>query len=240
MSDPQTNIEIEDVLTSIRRLVSENDWAHKPTAPQQQNKAPATSPEPEQTPAADKFVLTPALRVVDEVSDESTESADEPVAEDSDATDLERMIAELEAAVHTTPPSYEPEGDELEDLVDQPQSFASDRMADIADAEYIESTVTAELAAPIAQIVADSLTEVEPEIEDGPLDSDDPDLTDLDENIDDYLAATPQFDEAMLRELVTDIVRSELQGALGERITRNVRKLVRREIYRALSSKSFE
>lgn len=44
------------------------------------------------------------------------------------------------------------------------------------------------------------------------------------------------IDEAMLRELVSDIVRQELQGALGERITRNVRKLVRREIHRALAA----
>lgn len=43
------------------------------------------------------------------------------------------------------------------------------------------------------------------------------------------------FDEDMLREMVADIVRQELQGVLGERITRNVRKLVRREIQRALS-----
>ncbi len=48
------------------------------------------------------------------------------------------------------------------------------------------------------------------------------------------------LDEAMLRELVTDIVREELQGALGERITRNVRKLVRREINRALSVQDLE
>jgi hypothetical protein len=44
------------------------------------------------------------------------------------------------------------------------------------------------------------------------------------------------MDEEGLRELVTSIVREELQGALGERITRNVRKLVRREIQRALST----
>ena len=44
------------------------------------------------------------------------------------------------------------------------------------------------------------------------------------------------FDEEMLRDLVAEIVRQELQGALGERITRNVRKLVRREIHRALSA----
>lgn len=41
--------------------------------------------------------------------------------------------------------------------------------------------------------------------------------------------------EAVLREIVLDIVRQELQGALGERITRNVRKLVRREINRVLN-----
>ncbi|MGR3714136.1 MAG: hypothetical protein ACU0A6_13570 [Shimia sp.] len=44
------------------------------------------------------------------------------------------------------------------------------------------------------------------------------------------------IDEEVLREMVADIVRQELQGALGERITRNVRKLVRREIHRALAA----
>ena len=48
------------------------------------------------------------------------------------------------------------------------------------------------------------------------------------------------LDEEMLRELVSEIVRSELQGALGERITRNVRKLVRREIHRALAAQELE
>lgn len=48
------------------------------------------------------------------------------------------------------------------------------------------------------------------------------------------------LDEEALRELVADIVRQELQGALGERITRNVRKLVRREIHRALSAQDFD
>ena len=48
------------------------------------------------------------------------------------------------------------------------------------------------------------------------------------------------LDEETLRELVTDIVREELQGALGERITRNVRKLVRREIHRALAAQDLD
>ena len=53
-------------------------------------------------------------------------------------------------------------------------------------------------------------------------------------------AGEPVFDEEMLRDLVRDIIREELQGALGERITRNVRKLVRAEIARALAVRDFE
>ncbi|MCD9149475.1 hypothetical protein [Pseudophaeobacter flagellatus] len=56
------------------------------------------------------------------------------------------------------------------------------------------------------------------------------DLLEQDAGDDRYL------DEDSLREMVAEIVRSELQGALGERITRNVRKLVRREIQRALAA----
>ena len=57
----------------------------------------------------------------------------------------------------------------------------------------------------------------------------------------DFLAGNDEFlDEDALRDLVADIVRQELQGALGERITRNVRKLVRREIHRALTSQDFQ
>jgi len=48
------------------------------------------------------------------------------------------------------------------------------------------------------------------------------------------------IDEEALRAIVAEIVRQELQGSLGERITRNVRKLVRREIQRALASRDFE
>ncbi|KII14957.1 hypothetical protein [Phaeobacter sp. S60] len=55
----------------------------------------------------------------------------------------------------------------------------------------------------------------------------------------DTLGSDESFlDEHALRELVSEIVREELQGALGERITRNVRKLVRREIHRALSAQN--
>ncbi|PIE08804.1 MAG: hypothetical protein CSA74_00345 [Rhodobacterales bacterium] len=47
-------------------------------------------------------------------------------------------------------------------------------------------------------------------------------------------------DEAMLREMVAQLVRDELQGTVGERITHNVRRLIRREIARALTLQDFE
>ncbi|MFV0515056.1 MAG: hypothetical protein ACK5MY_15730 [Jhaorihella sp.] len=57
----------------------------------------------------------------------------------------------------------------------------------------------------------------------------------------DVLSSDEAFmDEESLRDLVADIVREELQGALGERITRNVRKLVRREIHRALTAQELD
>ena len=49
-----------------------------------------------------------------------------------------------------------------------------------------------------------------------------------------------EIDEDMLRPIVARLIREELQGELGERITRNVRKLVRREILRAINSREFE
>jgi hypothetical protein len=45
-----------------------------------------------------------------------------------------------------------------------------------------------------------------------------------------------RFNEDVLRELVRDILREELAGSMGERITRNIRKLVRAEIARSLAA----
>lgn len=55
-----------------------------------------------------------------------------------------------------------------------------------------------------------------------------------------FAAVETTFDEEVLRDLVRDIIREELAGSLGERITRNVRKLVRTEIARALAVREFE
>ncbi len=56
----------------------------------------------------------------------------------------------------------------------------------------------------------------------------------------DTAPADTAIDEEILRDLVRDIIREELQGGLGQRITRNVRKLVRSEINLALTSRDFD
>ena len=120
MSDPMTNIEIEDVLSSIRRLVAEVP-ADKPAAP-----AATARPMP-------KLVLTPALRVdapateaepapvmldesqrVDAASTWSDLTVDDSLRAQGDApsdrASLLATIAELEAAVRAQPGEWEPDG----------------------------------------------------------------------------------------------------------------------------------
>lgn len=55
-----------------------------------------------------------------------------------------------------------------------------------------------------------------------------------------FAAGAGSLDDAALRDLVAEMLHRELQGPLGERITRNVRKLVRREIHRALATRDFD
>jgi hypothetical protein len=50
----------------------------------------------------------------------------------------------------------------------------------------------------------------------------------------------PILDEEALRGVVNRIVREELQGELGDRISRNLRKLIRREIGQLLEDKRGE
>ena len=69
----------------------------------------------------------------------------------------------------------------------------------------------------------------------------DPDPVGEDDDIDAYMFSNAKgINEEVLREMVMDVVRQELQGNLGERITRNVRKMVRREIHRALDMQNFD
>lgn len=69
----------------------------------------------------------------------------------------------------------------------------------------------------------------------------DEDLPGIEAALDDEPIMDPGLiDEEALRDLVAQLIREELRGVLGERITRNVRKLVRREIQRALMGEDYE
>ncbi|MEP4636791.1 MAG: hypothetical protein ABJZ83_00395, partial [Yoonia sp.] len=138
MSDPVSNHDIEDVLSSIRRLVAQGNQEIKPEIVEKPLRSVESEP-------IDRLVLTPAFRVPDTVTD-SPESdvlkmppdftpqddtqndktvpglstldfptAPQPSmhAEDTvDRASLEATIAELEAAVTEAEDEWEPDGSE--------------------------------------------------------------------------------------------------------------------------------
>jgi len=260
MSDPVTNVEIEDVLSSIRRLVSESGGAQaepkKPTAaPVTSQSEPAPEPAAEADPL-DKLVLTPSLRVADapetqpdEAESERAAQDDEPEAEESaaDTQDAPEAEATAEPAPEPEPevtaeeaspePEPEAEGESLKDRIQLLETAVSAQEGEWEEEDTSEALVwedhseeEAEPAAPFAQ--DNTFTAEEAEAAETP---------EQDEDGFDFMGSDEALlDEDTLREMVSEIVRQELQGALGERITRNVRKLVRREIHRALMAQEFE
>ena len=66
------------------------------------------------------------------------------------------------------------------------------------------------------------------------------DATQISADAVDFDADSEFLNEDLLREIVRDMIREELQGTLGERITRNVRKLVRAEINRSLAAHHYD
>lgn len=223
MTNSVTNAGVEDVLSSVKRLVKEevreeSEFIFIPTA---------TARKP------GRLVLTESLRVGDastplplklvpgQGAAENTADAAKPMRlQPSDivqpspkpenaansgkkdlAGSLSAKIEALEAAIARTEDQWEPDG-ESDDAysgtptkaVDWPQEAAEE------DAESVDEPPVMFTRSPEAAA-----------------------------------SRPPQLDEAALSEMVAQIVRRELQGALGEGITRNIRKMVRREISKALA-----
>lgn len=260
MSEPVSNAEIEDVLSSIRRLVSndvvesQDAVADEPAAKliltadfrvSEPDDAPIegdTAQEAEKSDveaeASDAGADTPfEFHHTERSTDEDTqttqaepnqedttedtnevwqnlaEQTDDAAQDNDDATpSLESTIADLEAAIGQQDGEWEPDGSDFEEDADA-EEVMSEPVQD-----WIDGTAQ-EVGAESAEAVA-----LEDEAEDA-------DLFGGEESV---------IDEETLRDMVSDIVRQELQGALGERITRNVRKLVRREINRVLAAQDFE
>lgn len=268
MSDPVTNVAIEDVLSSIRRLVSEDARAVRPQAvPAGEAGSSDDMPSSAADPFAGKLVLTPALRVAEEAGegfgDDGDGYEDGSVQEPQD--DVTVAISEPEGGAE---PLALGQGDLAEGADLAPEELVSDErapelapewQADSAEdmpealawvdhAEDTQEAMPEDDAAAWADVEDDfdaqagtftRAEEAQPFVFASSRDGaesrragaesyrDEADLFGEEDTI---------LDEEALREMVADIVRQELQGALGERITRNVRKLVRREIHRALTS----
>ncbi len=141
---------------------------------------------------------------------------------DQDVRPLGEKIAALEEVIGRTEDQWEPDGTGLDDYagteVEALDWEETEEDAHSADDVLNEDDVTIHAE----QIVEESVEELAADA------------------LEDEAFAEATLDEAALRALVADIVREELQGVLGERITRNVRKLVRREIQRALAVKDLE
>lgn len=173
---------------------------------------------------------------VEELNAQDLMSA-EDVAEEQGAApaSLSAKIEALETVIAETNDQWEPDGESADAYSGTPIETIKwqDHEPESEHAEVEE--VNAE-DLPEAQDFGDDTAAVADATDPLP-EADDEDFED------DRRALTPDetiLDEESLRELVADIVREELQGALGERITRNVRKLVRREIHRALTAHELE
>ncbi len=137
-----------------------------------------------------------------------------------------QKIAELEAKVARAQDQWEPDGDSRDPYAGTNIETLEWQDDIVAPAEDAAETAPASIAdEPAEQEPLDAADLVQDAVTRETLD-----LLEQGAGDDRYL------DEDSLREMVAEIVRSELQGALGERITRNVRKLVRREIQRALAA----
>lgn len=243
MSEPLTSVEIEDVLSSIRRLVSDD-----------MRPAPRTGV----APAGDKLILTPALRVVSDgepavpeafvpeafVPEALVPETFVPEAPMAENVGIEQVVASLSAAVQRDD-EWEHEADEAlpQDTLSQDWSLPADDTAPqevpgwaqeaVDDPEPAEPAMSGTVepdpvwaAAAEARVIAE-------------LEGYDADAAPAAGGI--FAADDPlSYDEQVLRDMVREIIREELQGGLGERITRNIRKLVRAEIARALATQGME
>ncbi|WP_209596939.1 hypothetical protein [Ruegeria sp. HKCCSP351] len=262
MSDNVVKAGIEDVLSSVKRLVSEDSRdktvsdqttkARKPgrlvltdalriSTPDQLGVIPAKAvSEPEVSDAAKPMLL----RTCDIVQtgqpanadQDKPETAETKHAPSDDATNsLSAKIEALEAAIAQTEDQWEPDGDSQDAYSGTPshalpwdveEEFAAAMSIDAAGGDEPEAVQQAEDASCQAEFIRSSQAVV------SDADAEEPGS---DENV-----RTIDMDEDALRTLIAEVVRAELQGTMGERITRNVRKMVRREIARALAAQDLE
>lgn len=248
-----------DVLSSIRRLVTDAAPAPAKQPPagrlvltpalRVDTRSPANTPSPTpaatdgatgDAPAASDAPERAASQHTPPLALQGSEAAPSLAPHASDGVSLERTIAELEAAVAASFDDWEAEeaggvgvfraGARDPDDNAVPRAEVPEQPPEDAD--------TAQVVAEVGEASRAAGADLGPASAD--VSEDDPESATQAVALDD-LADDEEFlvDEAALRDLIAQIVREELRGTLGERITRNVRKLVRSEVARALASRDF-
>jgi hypothetical protein len=201
----------EDVLSSIRRLVAQEVPLPEPTKPATQ----------------EKLLLTPALRVDDAEQSALDAGRDTVQAAQQNASAPAEFAPAQTQGAGQAPEAGPASGSApaLDDPVSEVGVSADDpAMSDAqmtTDTPYsAPSPEDRALDATLARLQAVLSGATRPAGTEA-LSGDEGPLDDV-------------IDEGMLYQIVAHIVRQELQGELGEKITRNIRKLVRAEVAREL------
>ena len=264
MAEPLGTNDIEDVVSSVRRLVSPE----------------ARSRPVSRDLGADRLLLTPSLRVVADPQAAEGPPIPDPLVLTRPLEDTKPGPDDVAAAEGALP--TEPKAADAAEVAVQPVPTADLEEASlhVVEGEWEdafwseEEPALAELALAVeeAELVAqepepwaqngsdwsEPEEDLRPTAEAEPADatsderiaasvlpfpqSDEPTrpidslagLTDADGN------PVTVLDEAALNEMVRALIREELQGVLGERITQSVRKLVRAEINKALTARALD
>ena len=216
MSNIARTDEIDKVVSSVRDFVSHKDQQKAKAGerlvllPDQRISAETAAME-----AAEYALLSDMLGDGHDTSNVLVLEPDQP----ADRAGLEATIAELEAAV--TAQSDDWEADEGENFAQAAWAASAFETPTIETVESATARIDETDEAP-----QEAASQVADHDDDAAGDLDTSLLADIDVNI----------DNETLRALVIATVHEELGGEMGERITRNVRKLVRREINRVLAT----
>jgi hypothetical protein len=251
MSGPQGTNEIEDFVSSVRRLVSV-EARSRPTTREL---------------AQERLVLTPALRIVPETvetvaplvlsvpaMDEEPAQVDPPPVPDAvqdpvQSAAAQTYDAEWEEEIWAEPGQPLSElalgAEEAEVIAESAPDLPGDEAPSVADAakdsspwaEVGEDWLDDDLPPPIAK--AGPPSDAKP-AEAAPGRQDVLRLTAEDMLTDSEGNPLTVLDEAALQQIIRQLIREELKGVLGERITQSVRKLVRAEINRALAAHALD
>ncbi|MDV7144514.1 hypothetical protein R3X27_17690 [Tropicimonas sp. TH_r6] len=165
---------------------------------------------------------------------------DEDLVEEGDALGQEKQLDVPLIEEGLAPPALEAE-EEVSPVDYEPEPSDEDAFDEALHAAEIEELLEEDVQPDLAEALPEADEILAEAVQSFSAEGDDETTADLSEDPENLFAENGAIPvEADLRDLIAELLHQELQGALGERITRNVRKLVRREIHRALAARDFD